>query len=128
MLQTNRSTSPSHSILTPGRPVTALTLQRQAPGWVATGVPFFKVTGMTRPRKKSRRKRDSNPGSFALEADALATRPTRRLHRRDSRRYQRRHQAGGSRHEEQFHSAPCLYPFHHVYTLLSLVPPRWPRG
>ena len=26
---------------------------------------------MTRPRKKSRRKRDSNPGSSALEADAL---------------------------------------------------------
>ena len=38
----------------------------------------FKVTGMTRPRKKSRRKRDSNPGSSALEADALTTRPTRR--------------------------------------------------
>ena len=34
----------------------------------------FEVTGMTRPRKKSRRKRDSNPGSSALEA----TRPTRR--------------------------------------------------
>ena len=34
---------------------------------------------MTRPRKKSRLKRDSNPGSSALEADALTTRPTRRL-------------------------------------------------
>ena len=33
---------------------------------------------MTRPRKKSRRKRDSNPGSSALEADALTTWPTRR--------------------------------------------------
>ena len=33
---------------------------------------------MTRPRKKSRRKRDSNPGPSALEADALTTRPTRR--------------------------------------------------
>ena len=31
---------------------------------------------MTRPRKKSRRKRDSNPGSSALEEDALTTRPT----------------------------------------------------
>ena len=31
----------------------------------------FLVTSMTRPRKKSRRKRDSNPGSSALEADAL---------------------------------------------------------
>ena len=28
--------------------------------------------------KKSRRKRDSNPGSSALEADAFTTRPTRR--------------------------------------------------
>ena len=28
--------------------------------------------------KKSRRKRDSNPGSAALEVDALTTRPTRR--------------------------------------------------
>ena len=35
------STSPSHSILTPGRPVPALTLERQAPGRVATGVPIF---------------------------------------------------------------------------------------
>ena len=31
--------------------------------------------------KKSRRKRDSNPGSSALEADALTTRPTRRSRR-----------------------------------------------
>ena len=30
-------------------------------------------------KKKNRRKRDSNPGSSALEADALTTRPTRRL-------------------------------------------------
>ena len=33
---------------------------------------------MTRPEKKSRRERDSNAGSSALEADALTTRPTRR--------------------------------------------------
>ena len=33
---------------------------------------------MTRPRKKSRLKRDSNPGSSALKADALTTRPVRR--------------------------------------------------
>ena len=33
---------------------------------------------MTRPPKKSRRKRDSNLGSSALEADALTTRPRRR--------------------------------------------------
>ena len=36
------STSPGHSILTSGRPVPALTLRRQAPGRVATGVPSFK--------------------------------------------------------------------------------------
>ena len=33
---------------------------------------------MIRPRKKSRCKRDSNPGPSALEADALTARPTRR--------------------------------------------------
>ena len=46
-LQIKLSTSPSHSILTPGRPVPVLT------------------------PKKSRRKRNWNPGSSALEADAL---------------------------------------------------------
>ena len=40
-LQIQLSTSPSHSVLTPGRPVPALTLQCQAPGRVATGVPIF---------------------------------------------------------------------------------------
>ena len=42
----------------------------------------FEVTCMSRPRKKSRRKRESNPGSSALEVDALITRPTRRCDRR----------------------------------------------
>ena len=37
-LQVKLSTSPSHTILTPGRPVPALTLYCQAPGRVATGV------------------------------------------------------------------------------------------
>ena len=41
-LQIKLSISPSDSILTPGRPVPALTLSRQAPGKVATGVPMFK--------------------------------------------------------------------------------------
>ena len=36
------SLSPSHNILTPGQPIPMLTLQRQAPGRVATGVPVFK--------------------------------------------------------------------------------------
>ena len=35
------STSPSHSILTSGRPVPALTVQCQAPGRVATGMPIL---------------------------------------------------------------------------------------
>ena len=73
------STSPSHSILIPGRPVPALTLYRQAPGRVATGVPIFKPLIWLDPQK-SRRKRDSNPGSSAPEADALTTRPARRSH------------------------------------------------
>ena len=41
-LQVTLSTFPSHSIPTPGRPVPALTLKRQVPGTVATGVPMFK--------------------------------------------------------------------------------------
>ena len=41
-LPTTLSISPSHSILTPGQPVPALTLQRQVPGRTETGVPIFK--------------------------------------------------------------------------------------
>ena len=59
-------TSPSADPITPGA--------CQSSHWSAN----FEVIGMTRPRKKSRRKRDSNPGPSALEADALTTRPTRR--------------------------------------------------
>ena len=40
-LQIKLSTSPSHSILTPGRPVPVRTLRRQAPSREATGVPIF---------------------------------------------------------------------------------------
>ena len=40
----------------------------------------FWVAVMTRPRKQSHRKWDSNLGSSALKADALATRPSRRLY------------------------------------------------
>ena len=63
-------TSPSADPITPGA--------WQGSHWSAN----FEVTGMTRPKKKSRRKRDSNPGPSALEADALTTRPTRRYHRK----------------------------------------------
>ena len=59
-------TSPSADPITPGA--------WQGSHWNAN----FEVTGMTRPGKNSSRKRDSNPGSSALEADALTTRPTRR--------------------------------------------------
>ena len=41
-LRIKLSISPSHSILTLGRPVPALTVERQVPGRVATGVPIFK--------------------------------------------------------------------------------------
>ena len=41
-LQIKLSTSPSHSILTPGQPVPALTMYRQAAGRVTHGVPTFK--------------------------------------------------------------------------------------
>ena len=50
-LQTKLSISPNHSILTPGRPVPALTLERQAPGRVATGVPIFKLLVLLDPEK-----------------------------------------------------------------------------
>ena len=49
----------------------------QVPGRVATGVPIFKSLVWLDP-EKARRKRDVNPGSFTLEADALTTRPMRR--------------------------------------------------
>ena len=52
-------TSPSADPITPGA--------WQGSHWSAN----FEVTGMTRPPKKSHRKRDSNPGPSALEADAL---------------------------------------------------------
>ena len=59
-------TSPNADPITPGA--------WQGSHWSAN----FEVTGMTRPRK-TRRKRDSNPGPSALEVDALTTRPPRRL-------------------------------------------------
>ena len=65
-------------MLTPGRPVPVLTLCHQAPGRVATEMPIFKSLVWLDPPNKSRRKRNSNPGSSALEAGALTTRPTRR--------------------------------------------------
>ena len=52
-------TSPSADPITPGA--------WQGSHWSAN----FWVTGMTRPRTKSRHRRDSNPGSSALEVDAL---------------------------------------------------------
>ena len=45
------STSPSHSILTQGRPVPVLTQKRQAPGRVATGVPILKSLVWLDPQK-----------------------------------------------------------------------------
>ena len=78
-MQIKLSTSPSHSILTPGQPVPAQTLEHQVPGRVATGVPIFKSLVSVDP-EKSWRKWDLNPGSSALEVDALTTKPPRRSH------------------------------------------------
>ena len=75
-MQTQLSTSPSHSILTQGQPVSADPITPGA-GQGSTGVPISSHWYGSTP-EKSRRKRDSNPGSSALEADALTTRPTRR--------------------------------------------------
>ena len=63
-LQIKLATSPSHSI----RPAW------QGSHWSAK---IFK-SGIDSTPKNSRHERDSNPGSFALEADSLTTRPTRR--------------------------------------------------
>ena len=49
----------------------------RSPGRVATWVPVFKSLVWLDPQK-IRRKRDSNPWSSALKADALTIRPTRR--------------------------------------------------
>ena len=59
------STSPSADPITPGA--------WQGSHWSAN----FSTHWYDSTPKKSRRKRDSNPGSSALEADALTTRPTR---------------------------------------------------
>ena len=58
-------TSPSADPIMPGA--------WQGSHWSAN----FEVTGMTRPRINPGASRDSNPGSSALEADALTTRSTR---------------------------------------------------
>ena len=64
-------TSPSSDPVTPGT-------------WQgSTGVPIFKSLYDSTP-EKSRRKRDSNPGSSALEADALTTRPAGWSHERET--------------------------------------------
>ena len=60
-------TSPSADPIMPGA--------WQGSHWSAN----FEVTGMTRPRKKPRRKRDSNSGPSAFGADALTTWPTRQF-------------------------------------------------
>ena len=75
-LRIKLSTSPSHSILTPGQPVPALTLSYPAPSRAATGVPIFKSLVWLNP-EKSQRKWELNPGSAAPKADALTTTPTR---------------------------------------------------
>ena len=59
-------TSPSTDPITPGA--------WQGSHWSANFSHWYDSTP-----EKSRRKRDSNPGSSALEADALTTRPTRRF-------------------------------------------------
>ena len=66
--------------MTPGQPVLVTILWRQEPGRVATGVPIFKPL-VWFDAGKSRRKRESNPGTGALEADALTSRPEGRTGR-----------------------------------------------
>ena len=70
-LQFKRSTSTSHTILTPGQSFPALTLYYQAPCRVGTGVQMFKSLVLHNPEKSPWREWELNPGSSALEADAL---------------------------------------------------------
>ena len=64
-------TSPSADPITPGA--------WQGSQWSAN----FEVTGMTRPRKKSRRKAGFEPGIFRSRGGRLTTRPTRPLDARE---------------------------------------------
>ena len=75
-LQIQLSTSPSHSILTPGQPVPAPTLQPRAPGQGSHRSANFEVTGMTQPGKNPGASRIQT-GFSALKVDTLTARPTR---------------------------------------------------
>ena len=76
--QNKFSISTSHSILTPGRPVRALTLSRQAHDRVATGVPIYKSLVRLDRTKHPRCKWELNPDPPLLEVDAFTTRPAGR--------------------------------------------------
>ena len=64
------------SIPTPGRPVPVLTLQRQAPGRVATGVLILKSLVWLDP-EKILAQAGFEPGIFRSRGGRLSTRPTR---------------------------------------------------
>ena len=90
--------SPSADLITPGA--------WQGNLWSAS----FQVTGMTRPGKKPRRWRDSNPGPSPLETDALTTRPSRRLDTGDTR------SADGRPAKDSFDSK-CMFSLWAVFYL-----------
>ena len=75
-LRIKLSMSPSHSILTLGRPVPALAVERQVPGRVATGVPMFKSQVWFDPQKIPAQA-GFKPGTFRSRGGRLTTRPTR---------------------------------------------------
>ena len=79
-LHIKRCTSPSHSMLTPGRPVPVLTLERQAPGRVATGVTILKSLVWLDPEKIPAQA-GFEPGILRSRGGHLTTRPTWRLSR-----------------------------------------------
>ena len=89
-LQTKLPISPSHSILTPGKPVPALAPQCQAPGRVATSMLILKLLECQfvshwydSTPEKSRCKWDSNLESSALEARTRTHRQTGRQRQSD---------------------------------------------
>ena len=104
-------------MLTAGQPVLI------TPGRVTTGVPIPISHRYDSIRKKSRRRRESNPGSAALEVDALTTGPTRRRTEENQGYRRKTWDAGGSfdnpcsgsaAHERLARNVPHISPCIHV--------------
>ena len=87
-LQIKLSISSSHSILTLGHPVPALTLLIPGAWQGSQSSVNFSSHWYDLIPEKSQCKQDSNPGSSALKADALTTRPMlQELYKNDTNKF-----------------------------------------